>query len=139
MKKSITRLFLFVGAMSLILMACGRGPSVDGDWVGQYHYPKEERKPVQFSLTLRQTGMGFVGRSTEPNTFGDKTSSMLFANIEGEMKPDGHVSFKKQMDGTAGAKHFILYEGQMSKDKKTVSGTWSIPESWSGSFEMSRR
>jgi hypothetical protein len=91
---------------------------------GFYYYP-DNRKAVPFTMDLRIDGAGEVtGRAKEPATFGNGTSSYLYANIVGSI--DGnHVFFTKTYDGTGGVTHSVQYQGTIDRDG-SISGSWRI-------------
>lgn len=113
--------------------------SISGDWEGDYAYEGGKRPPVDFTMTLYQDRDSFTGRCTEPDTYSGKNLKNLYADIEeGVADPQRRISFKKQMDGTGGVKHFILYQGWLSSDGASITGKWQIPQANAGSFRMRR-
>ncbi len=111
-----------------------------GSWRGAYAYTLSNNKvTVDFTAVISMEGGWFSGRISEPNTFGDKTSDKLYANIRGALMEDGRVIFLKKYDGTAGVSHFVLYEAQLDQSRGTVRGKWSIRPDWWGTFEMTKQ
>jgi len=118
--------------------SAARAKTMAGLWQGQYHYPNNKRPPVPFTLRITATGAAnFDGAMSEPNTFGDKTSDVLTADAVGYADEKGFVTFLKKYDGTGGVDHVVIYRGRLvGRDR--VEGTWTVPDSWSGRFEMRR-
>lgn len=107
-----------------------------GEWEGTYQYDAPEAGPaVNFTLMAKQDkGARWTGRTSEPNTFGDPSAAMLFANIEGTV--DGtRVRFTKRYDGTGGQSHAVQYEGVLDRSQGTVQGRWRT-RGITGSFRL---
>lgn len=120
---------------------------IDGKWMGRYSYAKRPaasekpaKKPVPFEMELTASGDGFTAVITEPNTFGDKTSTSLRATAEGSVKPDGTVEFVKTYDGTGGVSHEVRYSGAMKREggHLIVRGYWTVGKT-SGEFKMYKK
>lgn len=128
----------FGGAPAAAADSAAQAQAMAGLWQGQYHYPKDERPPVRFKLKLTAGGTTyFSGLMYEPNTFGDHSNNELAADIIGYADEKGVVTFLKKYDGTAGADHVVIYRGQLvGRDR--LEGTWTVPDAWSGRFEMWR-
>lgn len=119
--------------------ATGAVTSLAGSWEGHFAYPRgDERSPVKFRAELRSEGGGIVGKLIEPNTFSQSRVKELRANVvDFRADPDGSVQFVKEYDGTGGETHRVDYRGSLSKDRRTIRGTWRMPR-LSGTFEMRR-
>jgi hypothetical protein len=78
-----------------------------------------------------------TGESDEPNTFANPSVPRLFAFWNGTRQDLG-VSLHKRLDGTGGANHTIVYEGEVRSDFMRVDGVWLIPGNWSGTFFIER-
>jgi hypothetical protein len=129
--KALIALFLF-GLLLYAGAASAQSP-IATDWQGTYSYPKgDQRLPVSFTLKLFVNGKSISGRTTEPATFGNGSSSYLFANITGTLS-GSNVDFTKTYDGTAGVSHSVEYRGLLSVDGTTMSGSWNIKD-FSGTF-----
>lgn len=110
---------------------------MSGGWQGKYTY--KNRKSVPFRLKIiSEGGDHFRGISTEPNTYGDKSATVLTADLEGMMESDGKFHFSKKMDGSGGQTHTIEYSGEVKTDGVSASGIWKTSEKLSGKFEMKR-
>jgi TolB-like protein len=110
-----------------------------GTWRGMYFYPRQNMRPVDFTVTVRGSAERFFGRMWEPATFGNGTSDKLFADIRGHATPSGDISFTKKYDGTAGVSHSVTYEGSLDEKGQTVEGRWAIGPTWSGVFRMTKQ
>ena len=124
-------------------MAQAQSFSLNGNWSGRYVYG-DNRTAVEFTLELDARDNRCLGRIQEPNTFGEKSASHLFANVaclSSGVRPGREFRFIKQYDGTGGVSHAVQYSGVVSQDGNTVAGNWLIlsSTSWStGQFSMSR-
>ena len=78
---------------------------------------------------------GFTGRISEPATFGNGSSSELYANVSGRVSGD-RISFTKRYDGTAGVTHVVYYSGSLDSAGDSMTGEWSL-NGGSGSFSAS--
>lgn len=114
--------------------------SLTGVWKGNYSYPEESgRGPVPFIVLAVQQGNMVTGVLREPNTFGDAGNPFLYASILGKFE-NGQLQFEKTYDGTASVAHGVKYSCRIPDDQKTSeAGTWSIPNSWSGTFTLHRQ
>jgi hypothetical protein len=109
----------------------------DSEWNGQYGY-SDGRASVGFTMTLRVAADGsFSGRTTEPNTFGDKSASHLYGNLRGSISGNA-IQFVKTMDGTGGVSHSINYSGTLNADGTSISGNWRIKSSGPFSASLTR-
>jgi hypothetical protein len=131
---------------ALTLMAASAQPSkptlsfdLTGSWRGAYSYVMTEGAPVNFTVTILMEGGWFSGKISEPNTFSDKTSDQLYANIRGAVMEDGRVIFLKKYDGTAGVSHFVQYEGYLDQRQGVIRGKWLIRPDWWGTFQMKKQ
>lgn len=119
-------------------LATSRDGALSGVWDGVYKYgPEENMAPVYFVLHAKVAGTHLSGTIREPNTFGDDTSTLLIANVDGEIEEES-VRFTKTYDGTGGVSHSVEYQGLLDRDGASVHGRWFIGES-SGPFEMTLR
>lgn len=113
--------------------------NVAGTWRGFYHYPSgSSNPPVAFQMDLQGPNESFMGRSAEPNTFGDRSASQLFANIRGVLDSNGNLRFVKTYDGTGNVNHSVDYSGRFDPQKGAITGNWRIND-FSGRFEMTRQ
>ncbi len=111
--------------------------TMSGSWSGIYYYP-DGRRSVAFNFHF--SGPGCSGRGSEPNTFGDKSASHLYANLRcnaDHLSPGQSVKIFKQYDGTGGVSHSVIYTGVVSRDMTHITGRWAIGAT-SGRFSMQR-
>src|SRR5689334_20000709 len=101
--------------------------NLEGVWSGRYHYRKTFGltlvQPVQFYAVFERDENGLRGRIYEPNTFGSRSAEHLEADILNLELTDDSIRFRKQYDGTGGARHGIDYQGDISVDGLQISGT----------------
>jgi hypothetical protein len=111
-------------------------------WRGIYRYPRgEPNPPVRFELfLLHNESTGTVeGRVREPKTFGQGSDPWLHATVNGVFDPKQRIlRFAKQYDGTNKVDHAVSYRAEVAVDGRRATGTWSIPDVWSGNFEIWR-
>jgi hypothetical protein len=138
-----------IGIASLLMIAfawvawpvtAGAQPfALTGDWHGRYYY-NNNRDSVEFTLKLDADGGRCIGRTQEPNTFGDKSATHLFGNVScvsAGVQPGRIFRFHKQYDGTGGVSHAVEYSGVVAEDGNTITGQWQIG-SGTGQFSMTR-
>ncbi len=106
-----------------------------GAWEGIYNYPRG-LPPSGFRAELRDAAGAITGE-TEERGDADQAGLTLHALIVGT-RSDTAVVFTKRYDALARAAHPVRYEGTLSPDGDEVTGRWTIPGSWSGSFIMVR-
>jgi hypothetical protein len=124
---------LLWGVLAVLLTMPMVAQAVADDWRGTYTYP-DGRQTVPFALTLSGSQGAVTGRTSEPNTFGNKSARQLFGNVRGTISGNS-VSFTKTYDGTGGVNHSVQYSGTISGN--SMSGRWSIG-STSGGFSATR-
>jgi hypothetical protein len=105
-------------------------------WHGLYHYP-QVLEPVYFVATILSFGQNFSGTTHEAVKGRRGAPLQLFASVDGIVEGRS-VSFTKVYDGTANWKHAVQYSGELSADGTEIEGTWSIANTWSGTFLMIR-
>lgn len=112
--------------------------NLTGHWIGIYHYVETAGiEPTPFNAVMEDQAGKLVGEIDEPNTYADPAAARLYADLFG-VRQGLEVRFVKSMNGTGGACHDIVYEGQCSADFGRIDGRWTIPGHWSGAFEMVR-
>jgi hypothetical protein len=134
-------LFLVAALLALLpLAATAQDASpLSGSWNGRYSYQTSAgRQEVQFRMDLTvRNGTSVSGRITEPNTFGDKSASALYANVVGIVE-GRRLRLVKTYDGTGGANHSVYYEGMVDPGSQSISGSWTISDKWGGEFRVSK-
>lgn len=117
---------------------------LSGRWTGVYFYPIHEEAnpdddlpPTPFTAELEDRDGHVTGATVEPDLFGPPGAPPIPANLEGDHHGD-RLTFTKFPDG-GGQIHTIDYDGNISADGESISGTWIIHGEWSGTFRMQRR
>lgn len=113
---------------------------LDGTWRGVYTYATQNQPPVEFVMTMQVQGDTCRGRIEEANTFGHPSAPSLFANVECQLivgKIPPRLVFRKVYDGTGGQFHAVDYDGEISVDRRGVTGTWRLGTQ-SGRFSLTR-
>ncbi len=113
--------------------------TIAGDWSGMYSYNNNAQRPVNFKFTFSSHGCS--GRSSEPNTFGNTSTSQLFANLRcsvSTLSPGETITITKQYDGTGNVSHSVIYTGTVSADLRRIDGTWKIGGQTGGRFTLQR-
>ncbi len=108
---------------------------LSGAWTGLFNYPIE-LPPVSFRAKLRDAGGHVSGITTEDGASLGLSGSVS-AVIEGRHQ-GGLLRFTKIYDALEHAAHPIQYEGEIADGGNEVSGEWTIPGIWSGTFLMVR-
>ena len=107
-----------------------------GAWEGIFSYPRS-LPPNAFGCVLRDRSGALAGEVQERGDSEQERSVTLIAMIEGRRNGRA-VSFTKRYDDLARARYAVDYEGQLSEDGDEITGRWSIPGIWSGTFIMMR-
>jgi hypothetical protein len=110
--------------------------TIAGTWKGTYSYPNGGA-PVNFTFLFDQA---CSGRAEEPNTFGNKNSAKLYAEItctDPRLTPGARVVIHKQYDGAGGVSHSVEYIGTVSLDLNEIAGQWRIGSN-TGPFQLRR-
>lgn len=118
----------FAAAVTVALFVVVAGSAAWADpiatrWNGVYQYG--DGRSNSFTLDLQVSGSSISGRTSEPATFGDGSSSTLTANISGSVSGSS-ISFTKTYDGTGGVGHSVEYSATISADGASMSGSWRI-------------
>ena len=119
-------------------LAAPLGDNISGSWSGTYSYASGNKPPVSFTVSFGPNGC--AGRSEEPNTFGNKSASRLFANLtcsDAVLLPGHLITINKTYDGTGGVSHSVVYTGTVSADMRSISGRWVVNNAH-GNFTVSR-
>lgn len=107
-----------------------------GEWSGIFNYPHSQ-PPTSFAANITDRGGVIVGTVSEADMLSDPPGAILTASIDG--RHDGtSVSFAKFYDQGDDDYDMVLYEGAISGDGCEISGRWTIPGDWSGTFLMMR-
>ena len=107
--------------------------ALSGVWVGYYGYDGGVPEEVEFQMKLTPIGQNFNATTVEINTFGDRNTWFLTANVVGSVGPAGGIRFTKTYDGTGGQTHSVQYEGVLRD--RCITGRWAIAAA-GGPFKM---
>ena len=107
--------------------------NLSGAWQGQYRY--SWGKAVSFLASIAQSGSSIVGDTVEPK--GGGKFAVRTANVSGGCSGTGIHFIKNYLQPSDTHCYPITYEGQVSDDRKTITGRWKV-RGMSGTFEMHR-
>lgn len=110
---------------------------LSGEWTGSYSYPAK-RPRVAFSARLIDENGWVSGVTEEQGASPEARGFLLGATLQGRRDGD-RVTWIKVYDKIWKHYYSVGYEGLITADGREISGTWSIPGSWSGDFVMTRR
>ena len=105
-------------------------------WRGRFSFPRLY-EPVSFTAQIQQSGDALSGVVEEPGVRGDAEGRRLTATITGTAD-GGVVTFLKTYDAFVAGYDAVHYAGTVGDGGLEISGTWTIPGSWSGTFLMIR-
>jgi hypothetical protein len=109
---------------------------LSGAWSGTY---SEAGRETRFDLEFQSAGNGrFTGHASEPDIYGLINGHNYSADVSGEARANGAVTFTKTYGGAGGFLRTVRYDGQLSADGGSVSGTWDTG-ALHGPFRMQRR
>ena len=117
-------------------MADGEPDDLTDTWQGRFTYPRGYDEPVSFVARLQQTGEWLSGTIDEPGRH-SAVGRRLTSTISGKVTGD-EVTFLKTYDAEVREYDAVHYAGRVGDGGLEISGTWSIPGSWSGGFIMIR-
>ena len=117
--------------------------NLTGRWTGVYFYPADQTlnandnmPATPFTAALIDAGGVITGTTLEPDTLGGPGAPDIPAIVDGSH--DGALlTFTKFPEG-GGHDDPIVYSGLITPDGDSVTGDWSIPGAWSGTFRMQR-
>ena len=110
--------------------------NLSGVWHGRYAY-LIARPPVAFIATLTEIDGWVTGLVEEKGTAGEARGVTLTATVQGR-RTDRAVTWLKLYDGAYRLYDAVRYTGDINEDGTEISGRWSIPGNWSGTFLMIR-
>lgn len=105
-----------------------------GRWDGIFSYPWLMPR-THFTADIRDNGGSFAGEIHELGQTRKTIGKSLHAFIQGD-RLGNSVRFTKLYDNLHD--HRILYEGTLADEGHEISGQWSIPSMWAGTFIMVR-
>lgn len=103
-----------------------------GRWQGIFNYPRAN-PPTGFAAALEDVGGRLSGETVEPSLSGGEVRARLDGRRDG-----GSVTFSKLYDDQDGGYDTVAYEGTVAADGLEITGRWTIPGVWSGTFIMVR-
>jgi hypothetical protein len=113
-----------------------RAADLSGAWSGTY---SEAGRETRFDLEFQSAGDGrLIGHASEPDIYGLINGQNYSAQVSGEARANGAVSFTKTYGGAGGFLRTVRYDGQVSADGANISGTWDTG-TLHGPFRMQRR
>ncbi len=107
--------------------------AVSGTWKGSYDYDDGARS-VSLEVTFNVREGRLRGTMSEPNTFGVPGYGQLESELVGEAVASNVVAFMKTYRA-GDTDHSVFYIGELSRDGKTIHGTWTLQED-QGPFEL---
>lgn len=107
---------------------------LSGEWRGIFNYPGAAGPPTEFTATFHDAGGLLTGETVEPGLRGGTVA----ARLDGR-RTDSTVTFAKLYEDTPdGDYDTVAYEGEVAPDGLEITGRWTIPNVWSGTFIMVR-
>ena len=108
-----------------------------GDWRGIFNYPPTDlgaAPPTEFAATLQDAGGVLSGHTVEPGMRG----GTLTARIDGRRAGVAVAFVKLYDDERDGDYDTVAYQGEVDAEGLEITGRWTIPGGWSGTFIMVR-
>lgn len=107
---------------------------LSGEWRGIFNYPGAAGPPTEFTATLNDVGGVLTGETAEPSLYGGTLAARLDGRHTGSA-----VTFAKLYEETReGGYDSVAYEGEVDVEGLEITGRWTIPGNWSGTFIMVR-
>jgi len=110
------------------------GHDLTGRWKGIFNYPRLY-PPTEFDAELRDVGGAISGITTEPHF--DGGGAVIHATLEGS-RDGARVRFRKIYDDLDDEYRTVAYDGHVDPSGDEISGQWTVPGVWSGTFLMVR-
>lgn len=110
---------------------------VTGRWEGIFNYPRT-MPPSGFTADLVEQAGAIIGETQERGDEGPSRGGELVAVVEGE-RIGSSVRFTKRYHDLVRAHYAVRYDGTLSPEGDEITGEWTIPGVWSGSFIMVRQ
>lgn len=105
---------------------------LSGRWQGIFNYPRDV-PPIGFAAMLYDIDGALTGETVEPAPDG----RTLAAQLDGRRRGSS-VTFAKLYNANDGDYDAVAYDGTVAADGQEITGRWSIPGIWSGTFIMVR-
>lgn len=106
-----------------------------GRWEGIFNYPRQ-LPPTGYVAVLVERGGVLTGEIEEVGD-GPEHGTPLIALVEGE-RVGISVRFRKRYADPSRAHYTVRYDGTLSAEGDEITGEWTIPGIWSGTFIMVR-
>lgn len=110
---------------------------LSGDWRGIFNYPPTHlgtAPPTEFTATLHDAGGALSGHTVEPSLQG----ATITARIDGRRAGTAVTFVKLYDDDRDGDYDTVAYQGEVDAEALEITGRWTIPGGWSGTFIMVR-
>lgn len=107
---------------------------LSGDWRGIFNYPGAAGPPTEFTATLHDAGGFLTGETAEPSLYG----GTLAARLDGRRNGSAVLFNKLYEESREGDYDSVAYEGEVDDEGLEITGRWTIPNIWSGTFIMVR-
>lgn len=112
----------------------GRADDLSGEWRGIFNYPGNAGPPTEFTATLHDAAGALTGHTVEPSLDGATVTARLDGRRSGAA-----VTFVKLYDEHGGGTYdAVAYQGAVDAEGGEITGRWTIPGDWSGTFIMVR-
>lgn len=109
---------------------------VTGEWTGIFNYP-DPHPPNGFEAVLREVAGTITGETREVSDSAEDVDKIQCAMLDGTRS--GHaVTFTKHYDEMHRAANPVRYDGVLSDEGDEITGRWTIPGHWAGTFMMVR-
>ena len=108
-----------------------------GSWDGVFNYPRG-LPPNGFRAALREHGGAVDGETHERSEQGADRGRTITALLTGS-RTGTSVHLTKRYDSLHRTHYAVVYEGRLSADGDEITGRWSIPGIWEGTFLMVRQ
>jgi hypothetical protein len=115
-------------------MSAATDSSVSGDWIGFYTLP-DGTPPTRFDAALLERAGKITGSIEEVDEHWG--NGHLVSTVDGTRTGQA-IRFAKFYDSGDEAFDTVVYEGVIDAEGTEISGTWQVPEDWSGTFIMTR-
>lgn len=107
---------------------------LSGEWRGIFNYPDAAGPPTEFTATLHDAGGRLSGETVEPSLHG----GTLAARLDGARAGVSIAFNKLYEESREGDYDTVAYEGEVDAEGLEITGRWTIPGVWSGTFIMVR-
>lgn len=107
---------------------------ISGEWHGLFNYPGAAGPPTEFTAALHEAGGLLSGETSEPSLHG----GMLAARLDGRRTGSSVVFNKLYEESREGDYDSVAYQGEIDAEGLEITGRWTIPGVWFGTFIMVR-